>query len=110
MCIDSDKIYLVYNSSLLRIMSPVLQTLITLTIRVLLRLLFLRKMPFTVCYDLPHVIDIVLLILVRILLGILLQDGNYLAAGIMADCFATTVVLGPAGADGFFAAEPILKL
>lgn len=78
-------------------MPPILQTLITLTIRILLRLLLLRKMSLAVRNDLAHVINVVLLILVGVLLGILLQDGNNLAAAIVSDSFTGAIVLGPVG-------------
>jgi hypothetical protein len=84
-----------YKLSLLGIVSPILQTLVTLAIRILLRLFLLRKMPLTIRHHLPHVVDIVLLVFVRIFLRILLQDGDDLAARIVADCFTTTVVFGP---------------
>jgi hypothetical protein len=91
-------------------MSPILQALVTLTIRILLRLLLLRQMPLAVRHDLPHMINIVLIVLAWILLGILLQNRNDLAAGIVADGLAAAVVFGPSGSGGIFAAEPVLKL
>jgi hypothetical protein len=67
-------------SSLLRIVTPVLQTLIALTIGVFLRLLFLRKMPLAICYYLAHVIDVFLVVFTSFFLWILLQDGNNFTA------------------------------
>jgi hypothetical protein len=84
-----------YKLSLLGIVSPILQTLVTLAIRILLRLFLLRKMPLTIRHHLPHVIDVILLVLARIFLRILLQDGDDLAARVVADCFTTPIVFGP---------------
>jgi len=67
-------------SCLLSIVAPVLQRLITFAVRVLFRLLLLRQMPLIVRDDLAHVSNVLLLIFLRILRGILLQDLNYLAA------------------------------
>ncbi len=61
-------------------MTPILQTLITLTIRIPLRLLLLRKMPLTIRHYLAHMIDIFLLVFTSVFLWILLQDGDDLAA------------------------------
>lgn len=90
-------------------MSPILQTLITLTLRILLRLLLLRQMPLTIRHHLAHVIDILLLVLFRIFLGVFLQDGDDFSPGFVPDRLAAAVVLGPPGAGGCGAAEPVLK-
>lgn len=81
--------------SFLGIMSPVLQTLIALTTRIMLSLLLLRKMPFAVRNDFAHVINIVLLVLAGILFGILLQNGDDSAAAVVPNCLAAAVVFGP---------------
>jgi hypothetical protein len=91
-------------------MPPILQTLVALAVRILLRFLFLREVSLAVCHHLPHMIDIVLLIAVRILLWVLLQDSNDLASRIVPDGLAAAVVLRPAGASGLFAPEPVLQL
>lgn len=78
--------------SLLRIMSPILQTLITLTTRILLRLLLLRKMPLAVRHNLSHVIYVILVVLAGVLFRVLLQDGDDLAPGVVPDCFTAAVV------------------
>lgn len=76
-------------------MPPILQTPITLTLRILLRLVLLRKMPLTIRNHAPHVIDVFLLVFLRIFLRILLQDGNDFAAAFVADCFVAAVVFRP---------------
>ena len=89
------------KSSFQSIMSPVLQALITLTVRIPLRFLFLCKMTLTVCHYTSHVIDIIypfyqtshrtellplmpsihtLIILLRIFLRIFLQNLNDLTS------------------------------
>lgn len=52
--------------------------LVTFTVRVLLCLLLLRKMALAVCDHLPHMVDVILVILFRVLLRILLKDLNNL--------------------------------
>jgi hypothetical protein len=91
-------------------MSPILQALVTLTIRILFRLLLLRQMALAICHNLPHMNNIILIVLARIFLGVLLQNGNDLAAGIVANGFPATVVLGPSGSRRIFASEPVLEL
>lgn len=76
-------------------MSPVLQTLIALTICVLLCLFFLRKMSFAVGDHLPHVVDVVLVVFAWILLGILFKNGDNLASAVMPNCLAGSVILRP---------------
>lgn len=76
-------------------MSPILQTLITFAIGVLLCLLFLSKMPLAIRHDLPHMIDVVLLILAGVLLGILLENRNNLAARVVTDGLTGAIILGP---------------
>ena len=61
-------------------MPPILQTLITLTIRILLRLLLLRQMALTIRNYFAHVINIILLILAWILFGVLVKNSDDLAA------------------------------
>lgn len=63
-------------------MPPILQTSITFTIRILLRLLLLRQMPFTVCSDSTHVRDVAFVVFRRVFLRVLLQDLDYLAAAV----------------------------
>jgi hypothetical protein len=90
-------------------MSPILQALITLTVRILLRLLFLRQVPLTIRHNLPHVVNVILVVLARVFLGILFQDSNDLATRIVPDGLAAAVVLGPSGSNGFVATKPILE-
>jgi hypothetical protein len=54
-------------------------------------------MPLAVRNDLAHVINVVLLVLAGVLLGVLLQDGDNLAAAIVPDSFTGAIVLGPVG-------------
>lgn len=72
------------NLTLLRIMPPILQALRTLALRVLLRLVLLRQMPFTVRHDLAHVVDVVLVVFFRVLLRVLFEDGDDFAAAAVA--------------------------
>ena len=65
---------------LLRVMSPILQTFRTPTLRVLLRLTFLRKVALVIRDDLAHVLDVFFVVFARIFLWVLLQDLNDLAA------------------------------
>jgi hypothetical protein len=60
-------------------MAPVLQTLVTFTVSILLRLLLLRKMPLAVCNHLAHVVNVVLLVLAGIFFRILLENLDDLA-------------------------------
>ena len=66
-------------------MTPVLQTLVALAIRVLLRLLLLRQMPLAVRNDLAHVGQVFFIVLLRVFLWILLQDLDDLAAALCED-------------------------
>jgi hypothetical protein len=91
-------------------MTPVLQTLVTLTIRILLRLILLSQMSLTVSHNLLHMIDIILSVLARIFLGVLLQNCNNIAARVVTDSSAAAVVFRPSGSGGVFAAEPVLEL
>ena len=59
--------------------TPILQRPRTPTLRILLRLPLLRQMPLAISNSLAHVIDVLLVVLVRIAFGILLQDCNDLA-------------------------------
>jgi hypothetical protein len=63
-------------------MPPILQTPITPTLRILLRLLLLRQMTFTVCHYAAHVGDIVLVVFRRVLGRVLLQDRDDSAAAV----------------------------
>jgi hypothetical protein len=76
-------------------MPPVFQTLITLAVRVLLSLLFLRKMSLAVRNNLAHVVNVILLVLARILLGVLLQNCDDLASRFVTNGFAATVIFRP---------------
>ena len=60
-------------------MAPVLQTPRGLAIGILLRLLFLRKVPLAVRDHTPHVRYVVLVIMLGVLLRVLLQDLDDLA-------------------------------
>ena len=63
-------------------MTPILQALRTLTIRILLGLALLRQMPLAIGDYFPHMRDILLVILVRIFVGILPQDLDNLATAL----------------------------
>lgn len=76
-------------------MSPVLQALITLATRVLLRFLFLREVSLAIGGNLPHVVDVVLIVLAGIFLGVLLQNSDDFATRIVPHGLAAAVVLGP---------------
>jgi hypothetical protein len=60
-------------------MSPVLQALIRVAIRVLFGLFLLRKMALVIRGDFPHMRDIFLVIFGRILLWVLLENLNDLS-------------------------------
>ena len=47
------------SSSLLRIVSPILQALVALAVRILLRLFLLRQMSLAVSDDFSHVINVI---------------------------------------------------
>ena len=55
-------------------MAPVFQRLIALAVGVLLGLLFLCEMSFAVRDYLSHMLEIFFLILIRVLVGIFIQD------------------------------------
>lgn len=61
-------------------MPPILQAAIALAVRVPLGLLLLREVPLAVRDDAAHVVDVVLVVLGRVLLGVLFQDLDDLAA------------------------------
>jgi hypothetical protein len=90
-------------------MAPILQALITFTVRILLRLLFLRQMALAIRHNLPHMINLVLVILAWVFLGILLQNSDDLATRIVSDGFAAAVVFGPSSSNRLVTTEPILE-
>lgn len=61
-------------------MAPVLQRLVAFTVGVLLCFLLLRKMPLAIRDHFPHVLKVLFVILVRIFVGILVQNLDDLAA------------------------------
>ena len=61
-------------------MTPVLQRLSTLALRILLRLSFLGQMALVVRHDFEHVANVVLVVLAGIFVWVLLQDLDDLAA------------------------------
>lgn len=67
-------------SGLVRIMAPVLQTLIALAVRVLLRLLLLCQMSFAVGSYAAYVRDVILVVFGRILSRVLAEDLDDFAA------------------------------
>jgi hypothetical protein len=85
-------------------------------------------MPFAVCHHLAHVFQVVLIIIARVLLRILLQYLDDVAATssrqsgynisnfaieslpVVADSLSGSVVLDPARSLGFFLLEPVLEL
>lgn len=92
-----------HSLRLLRVVPPVLQALVTLAVRVLLRLLFLRQVPLAVRNHLAHVIDVVLVVLGGILLGVLFQDGDDLAPGFVSGSAKCTGLASFAFSFPFFA-------
>ena len=63
-------------------LTPILQRSCAPALWILLRLSLLRQMPLAISNSLAHVIDILLVVLVRIAFRILLQDRNNLATAI----------------------------
>lgn len=63
-------------------MAPILQTPRTLAIRIPLRLLLLRQVTFAVRHHFAHVVDVVLVVLLRVTFGVFLKDGYDFAAAI----------------------------
>jgi hypothetical protein len=63
-------------------MTPVLQRLSTLALRVLLRLSFLGQMALVVRHDFAHVANVVLVVFAGIFVRVLLQDLDDLAAAV----------------------------
>lgn len=63
-------------------MPPILQALVTLTLRVSLRLLLLRQMSLAVCRDTAHVGDVVSVVARGVFLGVLAQDFDHLPAAV----------------------------
>ena len=57
-------------------MSPVLQALIRVAVRILLGLLLLGEMAFVISCNLPHVGDVLFLVLGWVFLRVLSQDLN----------------------------------
>jgi len=80
-------------------MAPVLRALVALTIRILFSLLFLRKVPLAVRYNLSHVVNVILVVFFRIFLRILLQNSNGLAATFVTSGFAAAVIFRPTGTN-----------
>lgn len=70
---------------LLRIMAPVLQASRALALGVLLRFPFLGQMSLTIRHHLPHVCDVLLLVCVGVLVWVLLEDLDDLAAAAQYD-------------------------
>jgi hypothetical protein len=64
-------------------MSPILQTLITLTIRILLRLLLLRQMPLAIRSHAAHMRDVIFVVSRGVFLRVLLQDLDDFAAAVV---------------------------
>lgn len=69
--------------SLQWIMPPILQRLITLTIRILLRRLLLRQMPFTIRHYLAHMIDVFVRVPRGVFGRVVFEDGDDFAAAII---------------------------
>lgn len=63
-------------------MPPILQRLITLTIRILLRRFLLRQMPFTVRHYLAHMIDVFVRVPRWVLGRVVFEDGDDFAAAV----------------------------
>ena len=67
-----------------RVMPPVLQAARGPALRILLGLLLLREVALAVGHYAPHVSDVVLVVGVRVLLGVLVQDLDDFAAAAWA--------------------------
>ena len=80
--------------SLQRVVPPIFQALVALTVGILLGLFLLSQVTFAVRDDLTHVSKVVLVILVGILGWILFQNLDDVAAGVMTDSL-TAVVFTP---------------
>ena len=63
-------------------MPPIFQTPVALAICILLRFLLLRQMAFTVCNYAAHVRKVIFIVVGGVLLRVLLQDLDYLAAAV----------------------------
>lgn len=92
-----------------RIVAPVLQIIVALTLGVLFGPFFLRYMSLAVRDHLSHMVNIILLIFAWMLLRVLRQDGNDAAPGLVPNRFAIGGVLRPARALGFLAAKPFFE-
>lgn len=67
-------------SGFLRIMAPVLQTLVAPTGRISLRLLLLSQVSLTVCNYATHVRDVIFIVSRGVLFRVLFDDLDYFAA------------------------------
>lgn len=76
-------------------MAPILETLIALAVGVLFRLLLLRKVPLAVSNHLPHMVNIILIILVKVLFRVLLQYSNNFTPTVVPDSLLRTIIFGP---------------
>lgn len=72
-------------------MAPILEALRTATVRILLRLAFLRQVTLIIGDDLAHVLDVLFVVLARVFLRVLLQDLDDFAAAAMR-CQSTQIV------------------
>jgi hypothetical protein len=70
----------IFESGFLSIVAPVLERLVRFTVGVLFGFLLLGEMAFVICSDFTHMGQVILVVLRGVLLWILLQDLNYLAA------------------------------
>lgn len=115
----------IYELRLLRIMSPVLQTLVGVAASVLFGLLLLGEVPLVVCCHLSHMGDIILVILGRVLFGILLEDLNNLTttgnvsksprlgrlvSPFVAYALSGAGIMAPTGLFGRVALQPFLQI
>jgi hypothetical protein len=91
----------------LGVMAPVFQALVTLAVSVLLCLLFLGKMAFAVRNHLPHMVNVILIVLVGHLFRILFQDSDDLAARLVPHRLPTAVVFGPGSSEHVWKCEDV---
>ena len=66
-------------------MSPILETLIAVTVGILLSFLLLSKVSLVVCGNSAHVSDVILVVLGRIFFRILLQDLDDLPTTVLVN-------------------------
>lgn len=76
------------------------------TLGILLRLTLLRQVALAITHHFAHVLQVLLVVSVRVLVRVALEDGDYLASTVVADRLAVAVFLAPAGGCGGGLLEP----